>query len=206
MTRPPIVVRRADAADRPLVAGILARAFIDDPAMAWLLPDRAGRAPRLMALFGAIARIDADPALWSLAGDAGAAPVAVALWRKPGAWRAPFSATLRELPALARAFGLGLPRALRLQSAMDGHHPDVPHWYLQFVGCSPQAQGKGYGGAAIRARLAQCDAEGLPAALETATQSNVELYRALGFEVTDRYRHRDGPDFWAMWRPARAAG
>jgi hypothetical protein len=43
-------------------------------------------------------------------------------------------------------------------------------------------------------------AEGLPATLETATESNVGLYQALGFRVTDTFRHRDGPLFWAMWR------
>ena len=67
----------------------------------------------------------------------------------------------------------------------------------------PTAQGKGFGGAAIRARLALCDAQGLPAALETATESNVGLYQALGFAVTGTYRITGGPMFWSMWRDPR---
>jgi ribosomal protein S18 acetylase RimI-like enzyme len=203
MPRPPIALRPATATDQPLAAGILARAFIDDPAMTWLLPDRSKRPQRLQALFGAITRVDADPAVWSLAGDTGAAPAAVALWRRPGRWQTPFLATMRELPALLRAFGPGVPRALGLQGAMEAHHPSAPHWYLQFVGCSPEAQGKGFGGAVIRDRLAVCDRDGIPAALETATPSNVPLYEALGFRVTDTFTHKDGPLFWGMWRDPR---
>ncbi|MGL4543643.1 MAG: GNAT family N-acetyltransferase, partial [Polymorphobacter sp.] len=97
-------------------------------------------------------------------------------------------------------FGSALPRALRLQGLMDAHHARLPHWYLAFLGCDPRHQGRGYGGAAVRARLAQCDAAGLPAALETATESNLPIYTALGFRITDSFKLADGPQFWAMWR------
>jgi ribosomal protein S18 acetylase RimI-like enzyme len=203
MLRPPIATRPATPADLSLASGILSRAFIDDPAMCWLLPDRAGRPQRLQALFGAITRLGGDPALWTLAGNEGAEPAAVALWKPPGAWQTPFLQTMTELPALLRAFGLGTPRALGLQTEMERHHPKAPHWYLQFVGCSPEEQGRGFGGAVIRDRLAVCDRDGVAAALETATPSNVPLYEALGFRVTETFTHKDGPQFWDMWRDPR---
>ena len=202
MNRPPISVRPATEADRPVAADVLARAFIDDPAMSFLFPDGAGRAQRLDRFFGLITRINPNPGIWSLALD-GATPVAAALWRPPGAWRTPTTTMLRRLPTLLHAFGLALPRALSMQSVIESHHPHPPHWYLQFAGCVPAAQGKGFGGAAIRARLAMCDAQGLPAALETATESNVGLYQALGFAVTGTYQITDGPLFWSMWREPR---
>ena len=52
----------------------------------------------------------------------------------------------------------------------------------------------------VRARLAQCDAAGLPAALETATESNLAIYTAMGFRITDTFKLDDGPQFWGMWR------
>ncbi|MBC7504276.1 MAG: GNAT family N-acetyltransferase [Sandarakinorhabdus sp.] len=110
---------------------------------------------------------------------------------------------LRLLPQMIGTFGLGLPRALAMQGVLEKHHPHPPHWYLQFVGCEPAAQGKGHGGAANRARLAQCDEQGLPAALETATPGNLGLYQTLGFVVTDSYTINNGPDFWTMWREPR---
>jgi ribosomal protein S18 acetylase RimI-like enzyme len=203
MTRPLHVVRPATPADQRLATGILARAFIDDPALSWLMPDRASRPRRLTALFGAITRLGGNPACWSLAAEADKTPAAVALWKPPGEWQTPLTRTLGELPALLSAFGFGTFRALGLQDAMEKHHPKAPHWYLQFVGCSPEAQGKGLGGAVIRDRLAVCDRDGLPAALETATASNVGLYEALGFRVTETFTWKDGPQFWAMWRDPR---
>jgi GNAT superfamily N-acetyltransferase len=182
---------------------LLSRAFIDDPAMAYLFRDAATRASRLDRFFAVMAHIDDDVGHWSMALDPAGVPVAAALWRPPGAWATPFLATLRALPQLVATFGFGLPRALAMQGVLEKYHPHAPHWYLQFVGCEPAAQGKGYGGAAIRARLAMCDAQGLAAALETATPGNLGLYQALGFVITARYAIKDGPDFWTMWREPR---
>jgi ribosomal protein S18 acetylase RimI-like enzyme len=203
MMRPPIAVRVATAADRPDTARLLARAFIDDPAMAYLFPDAAGRAGRLDKFFATIGRSDAVTDGWTLALDAAGKPVAAAIWRPPGAWQTRLWTMLPLLPALLSTFGTGLRRALALQSVLEAHHPQVPHWYLQFAGCDPCAQGQGFGGAAIRARLAQCDTQGLPAALETATPGNLGLYQALGFAITGSHIVPNGPTFWNMWREPR---
>jgi GNAT superfamily N-acetyltransferase len=203
--RAAIATRPAAPHERSLVADVLAQAFIDDPAMAWLFPDRLDRATRLAHLFGLMARLDPDPGQWSLAlGDDGGVGAA-AMWRPPGQWRTPASAMIRHVVPLLRTFGRTLPRALRMQDIIEAHHPQAPHWYLQFVGCRPESQGRGLGGAAIRARLAQCDAAGLPAALETATPGNVGLYESLGFDVTGTYDIPGGPHFWSMWRLPRGA-
>jgi ribosomal protein S18 acetylase RimI-like enzyme len=203
--RPPITTRPARADERPVVADVLARAFIDDPAMSWLFPDRADRARRLARFFALSARLDADPGLWSLALDASGSVAAATMWRPPGQWKTPFSAMVLHLVPLVRAFGTTLPRALSLQSMLEAHHPHTPHWYLQYAGCVPELQGRGLGGAAIRAQLAQCDAATLPAALETATPGNVGLYQSVGFAVTDEFDIPDGPHFWSMWRAPRPA-
>lgn len=201
--RPPITVRGAGAADRGVTARVLAAAFIDDPAMAFLFRDARTRPRRLGRFFDAIGRADAVTDHWSLALDAQGTPVAATIWRPPGAWQTPMSTTLRLLPRLIGTFGTALPRALALQGQLEAHHPHAPHWYLAFAGCVPHAQGKGYGGAAIRQRLALCDAQGLPAALETATPANLGLYQALGFAITDSYAIKGGPTFWTMWREPR---
>lgn len=198
--RPAIAVRPATEADRAATADVLAQAFINDPAMTHVFRDAADRPRRLRRFFGLIGRADSDPGAWSLALDTMGQPVAAAMWRPPGASATPASTMLRLLPGLVATFGGALPRALSMQAALEAHHPPAPHWYLQFAGCVPAAQGRGFGGAAIRARLAVCDAEGLPAALETATESNLGLYQALGFKIIETYDIRRGPRFWTMWR------
>jgi len=199
LQKPPIAVRPARLEDRAPVADVLARAFADDPAMSFIFPDAALRAERLPRFFDLIQRSERDPALTNIAGDTAAA----AVWRGPGAWQTPTSTMLRLALPLLTTFGTALRRALRLQGLLEAHHPTTPHWYLEFLGTDPAQQGKGYGGAAVRARLAVCDAAGLPAALETATESNLAIYAALGFTVTDSFKLAEGPQFWAMWREPR---
>lgn len=88
-----------------------------------------------------------------------------------------------------------------MSAAIDAHFPAGDFWYLHVAGCDPAAQGKGHGGAAIRAGLDRIAASGLPAYLETATQQNVGFYRMLGFEVTSDWAvPRGGPRFWSMLR------
>jgi GNAT superfamily N-acetyltransferase len=208
MTRkPPVAVRAATPDDRSAVAGVLARAFIDDPAMAHLFRRPADRPRRLARLFGLIVSLDAAPGDWLLADGADGRLAAAALWRPPGAGNTPTTAMLASLLPLFHAFGWGLPRALAMQRLIERHHPAIPHWYLQFVGCVPEHHGRGLGGAVIRARLADCDRDGIPAALETATPGNVAIYEALGFRVTGTFDVPGGPRFWSMWRgPAADQG
>ncbi len=201
--RPPVTVRPATAADRPAIAALLARAFADDPAFAYIFPAAAGRPRRLQAFFDLITAIAGDPAWTDVACDPQGLPVAAAIWRPPGAWQTSTRVMIRRLWTLFTTFGSALPRALALQNVLDSHHAARPHWYLQFAGCAPELQGRGYGGAAIRARLARCDAGHANAALETATAANVPLYTALGFAVTEEFDIARGPHFWEMWRDPR---
>ncbi len=192
-------VRPATSDDRAAIVRTLALAFANDPALSYVFPNPAARPARLQRFFDLIVRSEPDPSLTTLV-DNGAA---VAVWRAPGAWRTPTLTMLRYAVPLLTTFGTALPRTLRLQALLERHHPTQPHWYLEFVGCDPALQGTGRGGAAIRAGLARADAAGLPCALEAAVESNVSLYRALGFDVTSEFRVADGPWFREMWRPAR---
>lgn len=198
MARDPIPTRTATRADAAAVAGVLARAFVADPVMAYLFPDAASRVQRLQRFYDLIVRAEADPADWTIAGDDAAATI----WRPPGKGSVPTATMLRLAWPMLRAFGSGLPRALRLQALLDVHHPAEPHWYLAFAGCVPEQQGRGFGGAAIRAKLAAVDAARLPAGLETATETNLGLYGALGFRVTGRFDFAPGQPMWTMWREA----
>lgn len=194
--RPPIAVRAATRADAPAVVETLARAFIADDVMAYIFPDEASRPRKLRQFFDLFVRAEPDLGNTRIAGD----DAAVTVWRPPGAWRTPKSAMLRLAVPMLRTFGTALPRVLRLQSRLEHHHPAVPHWYLEFAGCDPAHQGQGFGGAAIRAKLADCDAAGLPAALETANPVNLPIYNALGFAVTGTFDVSPALRFWSMWR------
>jgi len=176
----------------------LSAAFINDPALCWILSDPADRQQRLAVFFDPIVRgaIANGLALRS-AGDE-----AATLWRRPGRIKPGFVETLLSTPAFLRALGDGRARAAAVGQSTRAHAPrDFPYWYLQFAGVAPASQGKGWGGAAVRAGLDQARAAGTPVYLETGIEANFQLYRHLGFELLEEWDVPDGgPHFWSMLR------
>ena len=73
--------------------------------------------------------------------------------------------------------------------------------YLRYAAVRPEAQGKGWGGRAIRAGIAEANRLGVDTCLETAKQSNVAIYQRLGFDIVDEWQVPGGPRFWTMVRP-----
>jgi ribosomal protein S18 acetylase RimI-like enzyme len=199
----PTDVRAATLADRPALIAALASAFIDDPAMAWIYPDRARRPAQLLRFFDLITGADARLDLAYVAVASNGDIVGAALWRPPGHAQMPTSALIAALPRMVTTFGFALPRSLGLMGAMDREHDQRPHWYLQFIGVIPQAQGLGLGGALLKAGIDRADLDGTSACyLETATPANVGLYQSRGFAVRNQWQHGDGPAFWSMWKAA----
>jgi ribosomal protein S18 acetylase RimI-like enzyme len=83
------------------------------------------------------------------------------------------------------------------------YHPEGPHWYLAAVGVDPSRQGEGLGSAMIKEGLRRCDAQGLPAYLESSNPRNIPLYERHGFEVIGLVQPDDYPPLYPMLRPAR---
>ena len=97
--------------------------------------------------------------------------------------------------------------ALAGGEAIARHALGEPHWYLAIVAVAPAEQGKGLGAKVLAPMLERCDAEGLPAALDTSAPGNVGFYERLGFVV---HGEADvpggGPHLWFMRRdPAERA-
>ena len=176
----------------------LAAAFIDEPALSWVWPDREDRAARLKIFFKPIVTgtLANGLALRSANDEA------LLLWRVPGKIHPGFFETLVSLPAFMNALGPGRERAQALAKSLRAHEPEEPYWYLQFVGVAPAYQGKGWGGAAVCAGLEMTRAAGMPAYLETSKPANFEFYKHLGFQPREEWRVPDGgPPVWSlMWR------
>lgn len=196
-THPPLL--QSGRADRGRVADMLARAFADDPAMSFIFPDPVVRARRMPRLF----RLMYDSDVAHGVGLLTAGGEAATLWRAPGQAAIGVGEMLRHAVPMLAALGPALGRALAVSNAMDAHKPKGDYWYLHVAGCDPAHQGKGLGGAAIQGGLDRLAAGRLPAYLETATESNLGLYRHFGFEITREWKiPRGGPTFWGMWRAA----
>lgn len=189
--------RHAEAATATLAA-----AFMGDPAMTWLFPDDDVRERRLPALMRWTFE---DHLRHGMAlGTPGAE--AVTLWRPPGVVHEHAPLTPPAMVRFLAMLGTAVMRAEKLDRTIGQHLPQgEQQFYLRMAAVRPDWQGQGLGGLTIRAGLAEADAAGLPSVLETATETNVGLYRALGFGVIDTWQvARDGPCFWTMTRPVQA--
>ncbi|APA98539.1 GNAT family N-acetyltransferase [Nocardia seriolae] len=200
-----ITVRPAQLSDIPELARVLGIAFCDDPIVAWLIRDDATRARRASLLFTAQARHHFIPVGGAeVACNDANSIVGVALWAPPGRWHVDDATTLRQLPSLVRAFRHRLPTVARMAERMMAAHPREPHWYLAAIGTLPGVRGCGYGRALLDSRLERCDAEGLPAYLESSKPANVPYYERFGFETDGTLDATDGgPPLWPMWRTPR---
>lgn len=196
-------VRRASVDDVPAMAGVLARAFHDDPAFTWVLRGDPCRLKILAGGFELFLR-----RIWMEQEETytTAGAVAVAAWELPDRWKVAVLTQLRLLPAMLRTFSRHLPRILRALMVLEGKHPREPHYYLAFIGVDPGWQGRGLGASVIAPILERCDSEGMPAYLEASSPRNRALYERHGFAVTEEFAlGRGAPPQWRMWRAPRGA-
>jgi GNAT superfamily N-acetyltransferase len=192
------VVRRATEADVDAMAAQLAKTFWDDPVINHIFRNGARRDAGLRAYFSTQMRADYLPfgGCYTTEGYVGCA-----IWAPAG--KPPLTglkAVLTMLPVLPYVFA-NLVTTLRILNLVERMHPHEPHWYLATLGTAVDQQGKGVGSALMGPVLMHCDAEGLPAYLESSKERNVPFYRRHGFEVVEEVRlPGDGPPIWTMWR------
>jgi ribosomal protein S18 acetylase RimI-like enzyme len=189
----------------PQAIAMIGKAFHNDPLSIYIYPNEAERARRLPLMFSVALRYTLRY------GEITTTPegTGAACWLPPECT----TVTIRQLlrvGALATPFQVGLSALLRMNGAEDytrNMHKRClaePHWYLWVLGVDPEHQGKGIGGALLRAGLERADASSLPCYLETMNPNNVPLYQKFGFTIAEE---GDIPGSnvhtWGMVRPAR---
>jgi ribosomal protein S18 acetylase RimI-like enzyme len=198
-----LTIRRAVRADVDAMAAQMAKTFWDDPVAAHLMPNAARREAGLRAFFRTQMLSDYLPfggcyvaegylgsAVWAPAGK----PLATGL-----------SGILTMVPVLPYV-ATNLVTTLRVLNLIETLHPHEPHWYLASLGTAVDHQGQGVGTSLMQPVLQHCDAEGIPAYLESSKERNVPFYRRHGFEVVKEVAlPGNGPPLWTMWREPRSA-
>jgi GNAT superfamily N-acetyltransferase len=183
--------------DIDAVAASSARAFYDDPLQVWALPDGATRLAKLEQMFALQTRVATLPLGECYTDDSCSV---ACFWAPPGRWQPP-PGVIADLGELRDILGDGLERFVTAMHAMHEVHPEEPHWYLQGLGTDPPRQGEGLASAALEPVLARCDADGVPAYLESTRERNVAFYERHGWTVTGTIDVPEGgPRLWAMWR------
>jgi ribosomal protein S18 acetylase RimI-like enzyme len=194
-------IRKMTLDDCAVVARVQARAFFDDPLQVWALPDETTRLAVLERVFELLSRHASVPAGESYTDSTRAC---AAFWVPPGG----FVPGREEAAAMAPILEvLGADANARFRAAEDtmrARRPADLHFYLQGLGVDPPRQGEGLGSAVVHPVLERCDADRIPAYLETTKERNVGFYARHGFAVVGRTRlPLDGPPMWFMAREPR---
>jgi len=197
-----VTPRRAEAAELPELARMLARAFQEDPVATWSCRP-ADLRPRVLERVFAMRLRDTHPRgeIWT---DDDLQSAAV--WAAPGQWHTTtrqdmaYATTLLHPRLLLRA-----PMVVKgLLGAQKVHPAEPPHWYLAILGTDPSAQGRGLGSAVMRPVLDECDRHGIGAYLESSKEQNLDYYARHGFRTTAERDLPRGPRLWPMWRDPRS--
>lgn len=77
-------------------------------------------------------------------------------------------------------------KALLRESKLKARQKPVSHYYLWFIGVSPEEQGKGIGTKLLEEVLKDARTMGRPVLLETSNMENVRWYKKAGFTVYDK--------------------
>ena len=180
---------------------VLARAFQNDPAWVWLIPDAERRRRLLPWLFRVGFDVTAAD-VWTTSGIVRGA----ARWLPPGRPPMRVGATLRALVTTPFRLGTAIGPFLAYGRAVEVLRAEAmpgPHWYLAGIGVDPSAQRQGVGTALLAPGLEAAERSGLPAVLLTNNEANLSFYERHGFEIVRRDETpKGGPQAWAMVKPS----
>ena len=200
----PDSIQLLDPAQQAQVTAALVRAFLQDPLKIRLAPQARGRERMLRWLLGGVVRYCLTHGeVYTDAGLNGAA-----CWLPPDHTNLTFWGMLRAWGLLPGTLGAMPPGrlwlSLQMQSFVEKQHArwmPGPHWYLFFLGVSPECQGHGLGSRLIAPVLRRASQDGLPCYLETQTAQNVTFYQKHGFNIVYQGEpHGLGMPLWFMAR------
>ena len=193
----PVPVRPAVPADADRLTAIITGAFATDPLWSHALARPDGDT----GFHAAYWRLFVDGALrfptTRIAGDGQAA----AIWIPPG--EAEFGEEQEAALDALIADRLS-DKAADFHALLESFataRPAEPHYYLTLFGTHPEHRGHGIGMDLLRANLAEWDAEGMPAYLESSNPANDHRYAGVGFRPRAGFRYPGGgPVVTTMWR------
>ena len=194
-------VRHALARDLPELARTLASAFAEDPVTNWMFEDPATRPAHLLRMQAFVletglphGHLYTDPSLRS-----------AAIWSPPDVALLDDERGAALAQLMTESIGERAGEKLAAMAQLAGAHPKDPHFYLFTLGTRADAQSQGLGSLVIEPVLARCDADGLPAYLESSNPRNVPFYERHGFRVTSELLlAENGPLMHTMWREPSA--
>jgi len=174
-------IRVATIDDLPIATKILSESFKHDPLTNWLIEKSKNKNKLEITVDYLVHEVYKSGYVLITHDNMGAA-----LWEtevnEPIGW----DLLKRNLKFL---FKQGIPtvnRILKDRKICKEHFPKHgAYFYLGMVGVLPEARGKGLASKLMNPILDYCKINNLPAYLETANSTNVDIYKKKGFTITE---------------------
>ena len=187
---------RATLNDKELVADILTRSFVDNKSVNYIIKQdekKEQRLKRMMEYSFDICNLFGDV---FISDDRKACALVVIPDRKKVTLK---TILLDAKMALSVTGLLNIKKAISRESAIQKIHPDVPLYYLWFIGVEPSQQGHGTGSKLLNEIIQKGLSENRTICLETSTTKNIPWYEKHGFKI---YRELDfGYKLYCMKMP-----
>ena len=176
-------MRHADYGDKDLIVNILAKSFDNNKSVNYIVKQdnkRAVRMKKLMEysfdvcyLFGDIFLTDDRKGC--------------ALIVMPDKKKTTFKSIMLDAKLTLSVIGLSnIKRAMNRESRINKLHPEVPFYYLWFIGVDPAEQNKGIGTKLLNDVINEARSKHRPIYLETSTLKNIPWYEKFGFMIYDK--------------------
>ena len=172
-----------DPSEVHVAALLLSKSFAADPIITHYLHDPVRREVALPAFFEAVLE-EMLPSATVYEARSGGRLVGVAAWAPPRPARVDEAARARAdrcrrvvetmFPSTSAQLYAGF-------AALEEFHPPEPHWYLAFIGISPDSQGRGIGQELLAPLLHTADDTSASCYLETPFPRTHSFYVRLGF-------------------------
>jgi ribosomal protein S18 acetylase RimI-like enzyme len=173
-------MRRANAADKPIIVDILTRAFDTNKSVNYIVRQDARRVDRMRTLMSYSFDVcDKFGEVWI--SDARDACALILFMDKK---RTSLRTLLWDLRFAVSVVGLGrVGEILKREAMIKSNHPKEPFAYLWFFGVDPGVHNKGVGSAFLEEIIRECDRKKRPIYLETSMEKNLPFYKKFGFEI-----------------------
>jgi hypothetical protein len=175
-------MERATHADKEVVVNILCKSFDDNKSVNYIIKQDSKRARRLRRLMEYSFEICYRFGDVILSND----KKGCALLVMPDKKKTNLKSILLDAKLALTCIGLsGIKKAMAREARINKVHPDLPIYYLWFIGVDPEEQNKRIGSLLLKQVIRQSEIRNRPIYLETSTIKNLPWYQKFGFTIFD---------------------
>jgi GNAT superfamily N-acetyltransferase len=199
--------RVATADDVGAVTDTIRLAFEDDPVWGPALAVPGGSADHLDPFWRIYVEGGMRFGTVFVTGEPGGIVSSTAVWTPPGETELSQEQDAEITELITATFPADLAGKLfELYNRFEAAHPhDQPHAYLGLLATHPEFRGHGIAQQLLAANLADWDARGVPAYLESTNPANLHRYRRAGFEPRGEFNSvLDNAPITTMWRTLKS--